>query len=191
MISYLVTSKHRYTLGPYLAQWAGNLSRRIRILPYEVLARFSKFEPGTYIFSDLDRVSSIQIEPCSRVWDQLEQADGAVRLLNHPLRVLRRYELLRKMYLDRRNLFCAYRLSEDRSQVRFPVFVHQANEHDGSLTPLLSNAQELDWAILKLLFAGYRSKDLLIVEFCNTADSDGIFRKYPPCESARESCLAA
>jgi hypothetical protein len=178
MIHYLVTDEHQYTVGTHLPHWPGILSRRIRILTYETLTSCNELRPGTYIFSDLDRLSPVQTELCLRVWDQLRQAAGATRLLNHPRRILRRYELLRTLHTEGQNLFRAYRLSEDYSRILFPVFVRRENGHEGSLTPLLSTRKDLDVALLQLFYRGHRSEDLLIVEFCDTAAPDGIFRKY-------------
>jgi hypothetical protein len=38
--------------------------------------------------------------------------------------------------------------------------------------------KELDKALLALRIRGYDREDLLVVEFCDTSDADGIFRKY-------------
>ncbi len=50
--------------------------------------------------------------------------------------------------------------------------------HQASLTGLLGTRKELVRAIARSLYAGYRLRDLIIVEFCNTADGIGMFRKY-------------
>src|ERR1017187_9688324 len=107
MINYLVTDEHQYTVTLHLPHWSETLSQRIRIVTYETLASCNELRPGSYIFSDLDRLRPAQIELCSQVWDQLSQAEGTVRLLNHPRRVLLRYELLQTLYADKQNLFRA------------------------------------------------------------------------------------
>jgi hypothetical protein len=50
---------------------------------------------GTYIFSDLDRLTKIQAALAALVWEQLALGGRSVQLLNHPQRSRRRYELPR------------------------------------------------------------------------------------------------
>jgi hypothetical protein len=61
--------------------------------------------------------------------------------------------------------------------MRFPVFVRHERSHNGALTPLLKNRDELNRALGDLKKSS-PVDDLLIVEYVHTADSDGLFRKY-------------
>jgi hypothetical protein len=178
MIYYLVTQRHRYTIDSYLDHWAHSSSTRIQIVAYDTLASCTELHAGTYIFSDLERLFPVENELCLLLWNQLSQNAGAVRLLNRAGSAMRRYELLRTLHAEGQNSFAAYRLSEMDAQMRFPVFVRQENDHEGSLTPLLRNTQDLDRALVELFCRGFGVQELLIVEFCNTVSPDGIFRKY-------------
>ena len=178
MIYYLVTQRHRYTMGSYLDHWARSSSTRFQIVAYDTLASCTELCAGTYIFSDLERLFPIENELCLLLWNQLRQEEGAVRLLNHAGSVMRRYKLLRTLHAGGQNFFAAYRISDMGVPMRFPVFVRQENEHEGSLTPLLNNTQDLDRALVELFCRGFGAQELLIVEFCNTVSQDGIFRKY-------------
>jgi hypothetical protein len=62
--------------------------------------------------------------------------------------------------------------------LRYPVFVRYANEHAGSLTPLLDSARALSNALGELVAGGTKRHDLLVVEFCDTKDEHGHYRKY-------------
>jgi hypothetical protein len=178
MIYYLVTQRHRYTMGSYLDHWARSSSKRIHIVAYDTLASCTDLYAGTYIFSDLERLFPVENELCLFLWNELSQKEDLVRLLNHPGSVMRRYKLLRTLHANRQNSFAAYRLRDMGAPMRFPVFVRHENEHEGSLTPLLTNTRDLDRALVELFCRGYGAQELLIVEFCNTVSPDGIFRKY-------------
>ncbi len=60
----------------------------------------------------------------------------------------------------------------------FRYFSGLRTRHDGSLTHLLSDRNQLDEAISSVVNSGIPKDDLLIVEYCQTADSAGMFRKY-------------
>src|SRR5262249_14005421 len=100
------------------------------------------------------------------------------QVLNRPTETLSRYQLLETCFTRRRNAFRVLRAPEFHRCRHFPVFVRPEREHTGSLTPLLHNRQQLGLALGRLLLWGYRLRDLMIVEYCHTADSSGIFRLY-------------
>jgi len=58
------------------------------------------------------------------------------------------------------------------------VFIREGRRHTGALTPLLHSRDEIVRALDRLISDGYRRDDLLLVEFCDTSDADGIYRKY-------------
>ena len=178
MINYLVTSRGSTTMRTYVNAWGSDPGSRIRYLMYHSLPETPFLSPGTYIFSDLERLSPPELELARRVWDTLFAAGPRVRLLNNPHRVLCRYDLLRALYEKGGNRFRVFRASEPLDSVRFPVFLRQENDHNGNLTPLLQTPEELTTALRSLRLTGHRLRDLIIVEFCDTSGSDGIFRKY-------------
>ena len=176
MIHYLARAEHNYPVGDYLKSWGGPSHPVIKILAYEGLPTI--LPRGTYIFSDLERLTSSQSELMADLRDQLGAAGDGIRLLNHPIRSLRRFALLRQLSEAGRNGFRVFRASERLDDVRFPVFLRRADEHDGSATGLLRDPREVDQAIVRALLAGIELKDVLIVEFCDTSQGSGRFRKY-------------
>ncbi len=58
MIWYVVTKPHAYTLRDYLKTWGKPLAGRFCELTYDDLLRTREFKvlPGTYIFSDIERL---------------------------------------------------------------------------------------------------------------------------------------
>ena len=133
---------------------------------------------GAYIFTDLDRLCPSERELAAAIWRQLSRQKPGVRLLNDPARALGRYELMCELAGMGENQYRARRLTDSLEDLRYPVFIRCEREHSGSLTPLLHNATELRRERLWMRIRAYRVQDLLVVEFCDTSDADGFFRKY-------------
>jgi hypothetical protein len=176
MIHYLVTPGYAHTMRTFLDHWARELEPRVRIVTYDEALRAERLPLGTYIFSDLERLLPSEREIATHVWDQLNAA-GA-RILNHPARTLRRYELLSMLHERGRNHFRVVRASDRHAKLRFPVFIREEGEHSGSLTRLIKNRRQLDEALVGAMFRGHRLRNLLVVEYLDTSDADGVFRKY-------------
>ncbi len=181
MIHYLATAGHdRHTMRRFRRWWAGTLSDRIRIHAYERLPRMAAAEPGLYVFSDLERLRPLERAAAAELHGRLLAAGPAFRVLNDPLRALRRRELLDALHQRRVNPFRAWPAKGPFDAARFPVFVRTANAHEGSFTGLLHRREEVEPAIRRVLrwHWRYRRADLLVVEFQDTADASGTFRKY-------------
>jgi len=176
MIYYLVTTGFSHTMRTFLDHWGGDMEGRIRIVTYDEALRATTLPLGTYIFSDIERLLPAETEIATRVWDQLHAA-GA-RLLNHPTRTLRRYDLLTLLHAKGRNRFRVAHAGERGANLTYPVFLREEAEHKGSITNLLKNKRELDDALFGALVRGHRLNGLLVVEYLDTADADGVFRKY-------------
>jgi hypothetical protein len=169
---------HHYTIKVYVNEWGEVPGERMRFLFYDDLHNYKHLAPGTYIFSDLERLSPPELEMAHHAWETLAKAPCETRLFNNPVRVLRRYELLSKLADEGINQFRVFRCTESLDNVRFPVFIREANEHRGNLTRLLHTRREMETRLGVLLLKGYPADDLLVVEFCDTSDAGGIFRKY-------------
>lgn len=178
MIFYLVTAAHHYTVSAYFQLYRSCLAVRPQVLSYEQLPGMRSLQAGTYIFSDLERLRPRESEAVAQVWDRLAQAGTATGLLNHPTRSLRRYELLRTLYSAGINAFNVYHTTDRCLPQRFPVFIRCEDDHGGSLTPLLHSPEELATALVTLEHQSHSRENKLIVELCNTADAQGITRKY-------------
>ena len=177
MIVYVATTGYGHPMRSYLDHWAPYLDDRVEILTYDEFFARSKHSVGTYIFSDLERLTATEIRIASQIWEQLERAEG-MRLFNDPRCVKRRFDLLSSLYSNGRNNFQVTRASDRDTPVRYPVFLREERSHDGNITPMLHNRTQLDEAILASRFRGHRLDDLLVVEFCDTRDEDSLYRKY-------------
>ncbi len=182
MIWYLTTQPHTYTIERYLETWGQHLAGRFRVATYGSLFGGPKFEfearPGTYIFSDIERMTPMVARRAARAWKMISDLGGDARILNHPTRSMRRYELLRTLYERGDNAFNAYRLVECRRPQRWPVFIREEHHHTKSLTPLLHTPEELKAAVAEISARGMTREDKLVVEFCDTRDDKGVFYKY-------------
>ena len=176
MIHYLSSADYANTLGDFLASWGHGLRGRIRALAYESVLAGHRAPAGAYIFSDLERLSPRQSEQAFALRAALERAGWPV--LNHPTAALRRYEMLRRLHATGINPFNVYRLTDDPAPQRWPVFLRTENEHSGAQSGLLEDAAQLAAAVRDWETAGRGREHALVVEFCDTRDADGLYRKY-------------
>ena len=177
MIFYLTSEKHPYTMRDFLAGLGKPLADIVRVCDYSEFLLIRRLPArATYVFSDVDRLSGSQSVRIFDRWKRLENA-GAT-LLNHPLRVFRRYDLLRWAHENGINSFDSYMVVEHRKPKRFPVFIRRAFDHEGSISPLIHNQDELDRAIAAMRAASEWPGDKIVTEYIDVSDSDGVFRKY-------------
>ncbi len=177
LIYYLTTEKHPYTMREFLAGLGKPLADRVRVVVYsDFLAAKALSAKATYVFADVDRLSGSQSTTVFSRWKRL--ADAGARLLNHPLRVMRRYDLLRWARENGINSFDSYMVIEHRKPKRFPVFIRRAHDHEGSISPLIRSQEELDQVLANMRAAHEWPGDKLITEYIDVSDKDGVFRKY-------------
>ena len=178
MITYIVTRGHSYTILPYFSLYRKQFAPCPQVLVYDQLTARSTFQPGTYIFADIERLSPREAEQAGKIHNLLAQAGNHVRVFNHPTQSMRRYQLLRTLYEAQINAFNVYAITEQRRPQAFPVFIRGRDDHGGAITPLLWTQSDLEVAIEFLLARGVSLEDKLIVEFCDTSDETGTTRKY-------------
>lgn len=178
LIYFLMTRKFHHPINRFLGTMGARLGKRLWPIDYEELFHWRALPVGSYIFADLERLSDADLERAAMVWNTLAGSGHDLRLLNHPLRAMRRYELLRTLHARGINDFDVYRLTEPRRPQRFPVFIRVENDHEGSETRLLETPAQLEAAIEQLIAEGKCRDSRIITEF-NAAPGDrGLYRKY-------------
>ena len=187
MIYFLTVRRASDTIDLYLENVAPEMRSLIVPLHYERwLKRQGHREqghrgkghpPGVYLLADIERLSPKQMARTAAIGDQLSET-GQHRFINHPLKTLRRYDLLRLMHARGTNQFQAFRPKEIDESLRYPVFVRGENDHKGAQSQLLSHRGELDQAIRRLTWQWKGWRDKVVTEFCDTADENGVYRKY-------------
>ncbi|MGH7649549.1 MAG: hypothetical protein ACREND_15645 [Gemmatimonadaceae bacterium] len=179
MIHFLVARGQDTGITKYLSLWGLPMVGRLRVTYYDTLTHQTEFLPGTYVFAALDQLDASALGTVRELHARLAAAPG-FRFLNHtdPARTLRRYDLLAALHGQGLNTFRAERATGNLRTLRYPVFVRSERAHSGALSPLLYTPRQVDAAIGRVLVQGHAIHDLLVVEFCDTADPRGDYRKY-------------
>jgi len=180
MMTYVVTERE-------LRPFSESLRRRqkagdrypYQLLTYERLLQASSLPKMSYIFAQVDLLPADTASKAAAVWDILHASVGpGCHLLNHPTRSMRRYELLRYLYEQGINRFDVYRLTEHRKPKSFPVFIRQEDTHSDVTLKLIHSQAKLDETISVILNSGHFRDDKIVIEFHDTADDQGLYRKY-------------
>lgn len=173
-----MTRLARQTVGPSLPYFPDDLRHGIRLWSYGSVLKMRELPVATYIFSDVERMAPQAKVLAARIWMALERSGRPVRLLNHPIRCMRRPELLRSLFERGINDFNAYPAQRLPDALRFPVFLRSAHDHLGPRSDLIHDAATLDAEIARLEADGIPRRECLVVEFCDTRDAHGIYRKF-------------
>lgn len=195
MIHFVVTEKGSFSIRFYLAEDGSTLADRMRIVPYEELARSRRLPLGTWVFTELDQLDAPGRELATRAAERLCAVDAGVRLINDPRQVLLRTGLLRAAHRAGVNEHRVWPANDvqfgshavtrpadvptiSAESLRYPVFVRFADQHVGNLTPLLDSSRQLVDALASLAATGISRRELLVVEFTDTKDEHGVYRKF-------------
>lgn len=178
MIRFVTTDRNTDPVRQFRAHAAGAYGERIAVARYGTISPGAPADaPSAWIFTDLESLSIAQLHAATRLWTALAR-DPRNRMLNHPARVMRRYELLRMLRETGLNDFDAYRMTERRQPARYPVFLRRESEHTGARSPLIHDDEALARFRDNLLSDGHIRDDVLVVEYSDVRDPDGYWRKY-------------
>jgi hypothetical protein len=177
MIYFAVDEPRVELLTHYLdREWGLPLRERMGQMTYPELFRTRRLPRGAWIFTSLDALTDAELWMVHHI--QSAVRDAGLPVLNPAREALHRFELLERLYESGSNDFRAHRADGPLDTLRFPVFVREADAHTGSLTPLLHDRVALRRAMMYLWLRGLPRRQLLVIEFCETASADGLFRKY-------------
>jgi len=177
MIHYLLTGTERWFVDHFLAHRGRALRGVLRPLTYEAALSMRWAPAGHWIFADVDRLPPRVAERAAQLWHALVAAETG-RVVNHPTRVVRRYEFLRRLHEAGINRSNVYRVTEAREPTHWPVFIRREGDHKGAITGLLHGPDQLRAALEEMEQGGQSREDALICEFCDTPDERGIYTKY-------------
>jgi hypothetical protein len=178
MIYYICDSKHAYTLTVFLQYFQNDFRERIRIISYDDLFRLKRLDIGIFIFTDFDRIGPQQLKRTKELIAHLQSCDPDVVILNHPMRSLKRYDLLAALHAADHNAPAVARLSKWHEVRNFPVFIRGENDHLSALSGLISTRPELEAAAQPLLAKHVDSDDLIVIQFKNAPNAQGYYEKY-------------
>jgi len=177
MIHFLVPAEQEAGIKDYLDVHGASFHEDLRIVHYDTLVQQKQFHRGTYVCSSLDQLNTGMTEFLAVLHQKLMPIAG-FRFLNIPKVTLRRFDLLKEFHRLGLNEFAVERASGDLQGLTFPVFIRNEKLHEGALSELLNSEREVRQAIGKALVQGHNLKHLIVVEFCDTANEAGYYRKY-------------
>lgn len=174
MLTFFATRDHLYTFDG-LRQFTGKLPA-IRACSYEWLFVQQTLPGGTYVFTDIERLSPHELALAAAAASTLRSRGN--RVLNDPARVLCRPDLLQRLHARGINRFRAYPANHEPRPARFPVFLKGAAEHMQRYTDLIADQTALDARLAGLMGDGIALRDLLVIEFAGVPIRDGAYRKH-------------
>ena len=124
------------------------------------------------------RMSSQARSTICDLHDRLVAINGAGKVLNDPARSLQRLDLLKHLYQCGKSTFNAYRATEPGLRPRFPVFIrHELRSLFDQPTIARDPAQYVG-LLHGIRWLGASLREQIVIEFCDTADATGLYRKY-------------
>src|SRR5262245_22009431 len=172
MIHFVTTRDHAYTLT-HLVDRLGR--DRCRVHHYERLFQRKRLPAGTWIFTDHERLSAYELDLAARVAARLEK--GGARVLNHPARVLRRFDMLTALKRAGINQFSAWRAESFPRPQSFPVFIRNEYDHDAQHPPLLADQAALDARLAELQEHGHSLVGKLVIEYAAEEVCAGVWQR--------------
>jgi hypothetical protein len=172
MIHFVTTRDHAYTLK-HLVERLGR--GRCRVHHYERLFQRRRLPAGTWIFTDHERLSAYELDLAARVAARLEK--GGARILNHPARVLRRFDMLAALKQAGINQFSAWRAETLPRPHSFPVFIRNEYDHDAADPALIADQAALDSRLAELQARGHSLVGKLVVEYSGEEVCPGVWQR--------------
>jgi hypothetical protein len=176
VIVVVTTERNGHPIPWYLESYGAPLRGVVVPAHYEDLLDAHEPVAATYVFADLELLTAEQRQRASQLRTEL-LARGCT-VVNDPVTTLRRFDLLRALHATGTNTFTVFREQDSLDSCRFPVFVRGEHDHAGRRTDLLQSDDQVRSSIRALRTVHPELGDLLVVEFCDTADSTGVYRKY-------------
>ena len=176
MIMFLTTAAHTKVLKSLAGPGFGVPLPEIKVASYEEVLRRSRLPVATYVFSDLERLSNLELRAVSALHVAL--AAVGLRVLNNPARVRQRYDLLRELFAMGLNPFNVHRADDRPRPRRFPVFLRFEGGHAEPSVALLDGQAALDAELARLQDMGEPLKGMLVVECVPSDMVDGRWHKW-------------
>ncbi len=157
-------------------RWRETNYPELQPMAYEDVFSRQSLPSGTWIFTGVHQLPPAGIRLADNVWQALRDAGQLV--LNRPRDLPSRHELLQIMHRAGINEFRSFLPGDTLDDIAYPVFVRLAAEHSGNLSPLLNSRRELESFLRWQRVRGYTAEELMVIEFCDTRDANGEYRKY-------------
>jgi hypothetical protein len=176
VIIAVTVADHQYTFSCFREGKYGFPAPDLRTMAYEDLVRAKRVPRATYIFTDLERLSSWELQLAATLYRRLKKR--GLRCLNDPARVMTRFELLRGLHAAGINPFNVYRADDRPRPARFPVFLRDEDHHASPPPDLLASQEELEAALEARRARGIPLRGTLVVEHCPAPYAEGRWHKW-------------
>ncbi len=179
MIYYITTKDFANTMQSFLGTWGNDLRHIITPINYEKILHKKQFSPGTYIFSDIERLPVADLEAAAQIHKILSARDSGCSVLNHPLHSMKRFELLRSLFENDINNHNVHPLiGSSKAMWKYPIFIRVADDHGGALSPLLHSEEQLEDFFFEMDKSCLSKEGKIVIEFCDCGDAKGVYKKY-------------
>ena len=178
MLVFITTTDHAYTIKRLLEYRRTALHGHLITMTYPEFLSWRALPAANYVFADLERVGPEERLQIRTRMELLRAQLPEAEFLNHPSHSLDRVSLLKRLYDQGINDFQVYSADSSLDGIRFPVFVRDRWDHAGSLSEVLESADDLDATLNRLAAAGHQRSDLIVVEFVDVRNEDGLYEKY-------------
>lgn len=178
MIRFVVPREQEFGIVEFLASDAHDVAGTFSVLHYEDLPSCTSLPSGCYVLAALDQLTPQALRLVAGIEAQLRLAGPSIAVLNSATRTLHRLALLETLRARGLNHHRAVHATNAFGTLTFPVFVREEHRHTGAMSALLDSRLALETELARCVLRGYRLDELLVVEFVDTADTDGVYRKY-------------
>jgi hypothetical protein len=146
-----------------------------RVTTYDAILRSNHTAKAMHVFTDLERLRDCELVAAASLYRALRVA--GIPCLNDPARVMGRYQLLCNLFEAGINPFAVYRADGRPKPAQFPVFIRNESSHDGPMSALIKDQNELDDHLERLIEGGRPLRGLLVVEYAAEPLPGGVWRK--------------
>jgi len=171
-LTYLVSPRGVRT---HRAVVSASRNAQVSVLTYDEALQCSRLPAATYVFTDMDRLSPLQLKLASALYAHLRVHGQCV--LNNPARAMSRAGLLRALHDAGLNQFNAYRVEENIRPERWPVFIRTEGSHTAPVSGLLASWDAVRTAVDAAIEAGIPVSSMIIIEYAAEPVMPGLFRK--------------
>ena len=178
LLCLIVTERGSHTFRDFLNDWGGATRNYINLHTYEEKPKLSQIKASAYVFTDLERLDDAGLREAEEMAREIDRYFPGARIINHPSTILTRLPLLDKLYGVGINPFRAASLSSLPLALKPPVFIREIREHTGTLTALIHGELEYWARIFEQAWYHKSFRNLMAVEFLDTSDEFGVYRKY-------------
>jgi hypothetical protein len=175
MFRFLTSTGHGYTVNALVRTSGDHDVPHCEVTTYDALLRSNHTVKAVHVFTDMERLSDSQLTTAAGLYRALR--DAGIPCLNDPAKVMGRYQLLYNLFEEGINPFTVYRADARPRPSRFPVFVRFEADHDGPMSALIKDQDELDDYFRKLVDSGRPLRGLVVIEYAAEAEPGGIWRK--------------